>query len=234
MPRGTIKTLLREKGFGFIRSSDSPDEYFFHCNGVARGYQFDTMQIKDTVEFKLRPSRKKTGQQEAFDVTPVQSSGIPQSSPHVAKRLMNDNTKSNDGTILPYGFVPINLAHSVTDVPIWHDGWNGGELLSGEIFCELEALTPLLPGNMRYKAKDADPQQLHKWGFGSVDPEKQIAEPLRLPDGRVVIAGSALKGLIRHSLGALAAAPMERVAEHHYSYRPNLDFRIWLKITSRN
>lgn len=221
MPRGTIKTLLLEKGFGFIRSSDSPDEYFFHRNGVARGYQFDTMQIKDTVEFKLRPSRKKTGQQEAFDVTPVQSSSIPQSSPHVAKRLMNDNTKSNDGTILPYGFVPINLKYSVTDVPIWHDGWNGGDLLSGEILCELEALTPFLPGNMRYKAEDADSQKLYQWGFGKVDPKKQIAEPLRLPDNRVVIAGSAIKGMIRQSLGALTSAPMERVAEHHYTYRPN-------------
>lgn len=125
-------------------------------------------------------------------------------------------------TVLPYGFIPINLDHAIHADPVWHDGSSGGELLSGEILCELEALTPLLPGNMRYKVEEADPDQLRKWDFENVDPKKQIAEPLRLSDGHVVIAGSALKGMIRHSLGALISAPMERVTEHHYSYRPNL------------
>ncbi|MDG4584358.1 MAG: TIGR03986 family CRISPR-associated RAMP protein [Candidatus Competibacter sp.] len=131
---------------------------------------------------------------------------------------------AEEATVLPYGFIPINLDHAIHDAPVWHDGFGGGELLSGEILCELEALTPLLPGNVRYKAEDADSQKLHQWGFGKVDPKKQIAEPLRLPepDNRVVIAGSAIKGIIRHSLGALTSAPMERVTEHHYSYRPNL------------
>jgi hypothetical protein len=127
-------------------------------------------------------------------------------------------------TILPYGFVPIDLKHAVQDAPVCHDGSSGGELLSGEILCELEALTPLLPGNQRYKAEEARSQDLQSWGFGDVAPKKQIAEPLRLPDGRVVIAGSAIKGMIRHSIGALTSAPMERVAEHHFTYRPNLDF----------
>src|SRR5690606_29330302 len=33
-----------------------------------------------------------------------------------------------------------------------------------------------------------------------------------------------LKGLLRHELGALLCAPMERVAERSYSYRPNQKF----------
>lgn len=133
--------------------------------------------------------------------------------------------QSASPTRLPYGFVPINPDRAVQDTPVWHDGSGGGELLAGEILCELEVLTPLLPGNARYKKEDANSEELTAWGFGDVvAPKKQIAEPLRLPDpdGRVVIAGSALKGMIRHSLGALLSAPMERVSEHHFTYRPNL------------
>lgn len=140
---------------------------------------------------------------------------------------------SRQATILPYGFVSIDPAKAVTDTPVWHDGKEGGELLSGEVRCTLEALTPLLPGNARYqchkdgdekKPAQADLQRLAQWGFDQLNPGQQIAEPLRLADGRVVIAGSALKGMIRHSLGALLSAPMERVAERHHTYRPNLDF----------
>jgi hypothetical protein len=40
----------------------------------------------------------------------------------------------------------------------------------------------------------------------------------------VVIPGDSLKGLLRHELGALLGAPMERVAERSYSYRPNALF----------
>lgn len=136
--------------------------------------------------------------------------------------------------VLPYGFVPINLDHAVHDDPIWHDGSGGGEFLSGEIRCELEALTPLLPGNMRYLVRKDGKDDgaflindvlgciLKKLVGQEPKASKHIAEPLRLPDGHVVIAGSAIKGMIRHSLGALTAAPMERVTEHHYTYRPNL------------
>jgi CRISPR-associated protein (TIGR03986 family) len=139
-------------------------------------------------------------------------------------RVIKVERNQQKATILPYGFIPIDVTRAVTDTPIYHDGSNAGELLSGEILCELEALTPLLPGNARYAVSDADQQRLQQWGFSEVNEKKQIAEPLRLKDGRVVIAGSALKGMIRHSLGALTSAPMERVAERHFTYRPNLDF----------
>ncbi|MCU0708174.1 MAG: RAMP superfamily CRISPR-associated protein, partial [Pirellula sp.] len=157
------------------------------------------------------------------------------------------NTKSNDGDLsgpqtplLPYGFVPIDVESAITDKPVWHDGScpdlgvDNSELLSGELRCTLTALTPLLPGNARYPVRKdgkadseflANPDLLKQWGFENLKPGKQIAEPLRLPDGRVVIPGSALKGMIRHSLGALLSAPMERVGERHYTYRPNLDLK---------
>jgi hypothetical protein len=55
---------------------------------------------------------------------------------------------------------------------------------------------------------------------------KPVLSPLRAPwgDRPVLIPGDSLKGLIRHELGALLGAPMERVAERSYSYRPNLAF----------
>lgn len=56
----------------------------------------------------------------------------------------------------------------------------------------------------------------------SID-SKSVLCPLRVPWGKrpVVIPGDTLKGLLRHELGALLGAPMERVAERSYSYRPN-------------
>lgn len=133
-------------------------------------------------------------------------------------------------TIIPYGFVPIEPAHAVADKPVLHDGSGigesgGGELLSGEILCSFETLTPLLPGNGRYPVEEADQEQLRQWGFDLPDKNKQIAEPLRLNGGRVVISGSSLKGMLRASLSALLSAPMEQVKERHFTYRPNLNPR---------
>ncbi len=55
---------------------------------------------------------------------------------------------------------------------------------------------------------------------------KSVLCPLRAPWGKrpVIIPGDTLKGLLRHELGALLGAPMERVAERSYSYRPNAMF----------
>jgi CRISPR-associated protein (TIGR03986 family) len=60
-------------------------------------------------------------------------------------------------------------------------------------------------------------------GVGWVVAGKALLCPLRAPwgDRPVLIPGDSLKGLLRHELGALLGAPMERVAERSYSYRPN-------------
>lgn len=53
--------------------------------------------------------------------------------------------------------------------------------------------------------------------------EKSLLVPLRLgDDGPVLIPGESIKGMFRHAYGALLSAPMERVAEKTYSYRPNV------------
>ncbi|MGH6815723.1 MAG: hypothetical protein ACREC6_08465, partial [Hyphomicrobiaceae bacterium] len=52
--------------------------------------------------------------------------------------------------------------------------------------------------------------------------ERTVIEPLRDTHGRVLIPGQHIKGMVRQSIGALLGAPMERVWEQSYSYRPNL------------
>lgn len=63
-------------------------------------------------------------------------------------------------------------------------------------------------------------------GAGRTVTKKSLLCPLRTPWGMlpVVIPGDSLKGLLRHELGALLGAPMERVAERSHAYRPNLKF----------
>ncbi|MBM4368778.1 MAG: hypothetical protein FJ102_21370 [Deltaproteobacteria bacterium] len=115
-----------------------------------------------------------------------------------------------------------------------HDGTGGAERLSGEICLTLTVRTPLIVGNERYAAKDAegwrpasanDEQGTLGAGLGGrcIARGRQVLEPLRLPDehGSVVIPGPSLKGMLRSALGALTGAPMERVGERHYTYRPN-------------
>ncbi|GIV04237.1 MAG: hypothetical protein KatS3mg015_3067 [Fimbriimonadales bacterium] len=125
----------------------------------------------------------------------------------------------------PYGFVSLP-ANCKSAAPIWHDGTSSKGRLSGEIRFELETLTPLLVGWERGIVGDREaewpvPNSLD--GVGQLAANKSVLCPLRAPWGKrpVIIPGDSLKGLLRHELGALLGAPMERVAERSYSYRPN-------------
>jgi CRISPR-associated protein (TIGR03986 family) len=137
--------------------------------------------------------------------------------------------------IPPYHFVPVDLNNAVCEQPVFHDGKQSGRRLSGELRCTLTALTPLIVGNDQYSAEDANRTEpaAHDllylkdplWGINiPVKKNKKIIEPLRLENGLIVLPSSSLKGMLRQSLGALLAAPMERVGERTYSYRPNLGF----------
>lgn len=140
----------------------------------------------------------------------------------------------------PYGFVGLP-AELTTAAPVWHDGTTSAGRLSGEIRFEIEALTPLLVGWERglvgddrhvdwpIEARpDGQGQSMNLAGQWSrpVAAKKSVLCPLRAPWGArpVIIPGDSLKGLLRHELGALLGAPMERVAERSYSYRPNALF----------
>ncbi len=128
----------------------------------------------------------------------------------------------------PYGFVA--LPEKLTSAaPVWHDGTSSAARLSGEIRFELETLTALLVGWERGQVGDAEsdwPPPATLDGIGPLADKKSVLCPLRAPWGKrpVVIPGDSLKGLLRHELGALLGAPMERVAERSYSYRPNALF----------
>lgn len=166
-----------------------------------------------------------------------QRDGGQQRSQHGRQAGLASNAQPLPGK--PYGFValPKDLT---TSAPIWHDGTSSKGRLSGEVRFELETLTPLLVGWERQpvvakKGEESDwpiesePEgDLVTMNLGGrwsapIAPGKSVLCPLRAPWGKrpVVIPGDSLKGLLRHELGALLGAPMERVAERSYSYRPN-------------
>ena len=56
MPSGTIKRLVRDRGFGFIRD-DAGQEWFFHRSAVAQG-AFDKLAEGQRVDFDEESSAK--------------------------------------------------------------------------------------------------------------------------------------------------------------------------------
>src|SRR6267143_1710888 len=55
MPTGTIKKLVSDRGFGFIKAEDG-QEYFFHRSGTEG--DFDGLQGGEKVSFEIESSRK--------------------------------------------------------------------------------------------------------------------------------------------------------------------------------
>jgi len=53
MNKGTVKFFNVSKGFGFIKDSDSPKEYFVHSNGLV-----DRISENDEVTFDLEEGKK--------------------------------------------------------------------------------------------------------------------------------------------------------------------------------
>lgn len=56
MTKGTIKTLIRNRGFGFISAEDGR-EIFFHRSGFVKG-DFDALNEGDAVEFEVEKGDK--------------------------------------------------------------------------------------------------------------------------------------------------------------------------------
>jgi cold shock protein len=54
--QGTIKRVIRDRGFGFIRSSEG-QEVFFHRSGL-QNLNFDSLKEGDTVEFEMERGEK--------------------------------------------------------------------------------------------------------------------------------------------------------------------------------
>ncbi|TAM82591.1 MAG: cold shock domain-containing protein [Acidobacteria bacterium] len=54
--QGTIKRVVRDRGFGFIRSAEGR-EIFFHRSSL-QGLNFDTLKEGDAVEFDIEDGPK--------------------------------------------------------------------------------------------------------------------------------------------------------------------------------
>ena len=66
MPEGTIKKLVTERGFGFIKTGSDKDVFFHHTAVV--GKRFDDLAENDSVTFREEVGDKGP---RAVDVTPV-------------------------------------------------------------------------------------------------------------------------------------------------------------------
>lgn len=134
-----------------------------------------------------------------------------------------------------FDFVPVEPDASVMSEPGWHDG-SQPDRLSGEIRCTLKALTPLLVGCHQFEMENAVPelQNAFKALVGkraqvppnAVSPDnRKVLEPLMAAgeSGPVLLPGSSLKGMLRHSLGSLLASPIERANERRFTQRPNMN-----------
>jgi CspA family cold shock protein len=53
MKQGTVKFFNREKGFGFIKPSDSGEDVFVHQSGL-----IDTIKENDRVQFEVERGKK--------------------------------------------------------------------------------------------------------------------------------------------------------------------------------
>ena len=55
---GTIKKIVKERGFGFMTPEDGEEEVFFHRSRLAPKVYFDELREGDEVEFQVRPGEK--------------------------------------------------------------------------------------------------------------------------------------------------------------------------------
>jgi CspA family cold shock protein len=56
--RGTIKKIVRDKGFGFIAPDDGGDDVFFHRSRLAPKLRFEDLREGDEVQFQVRAGDK--------------------------------------------------------------------------------------------------------------------------------------------------------------------------------
>jgi CspA family cold shock protein len=68
MASGTIKTLIPDKGFGFITTDGSKNsDLFFHNSAVIDG-NFDSLQVGQTVTFDEEPDPRDRSRRRATNV----------------------------------------------------------------------------------------------------------------------------------------------------------------------
>ncbi len=110
----------------------------------------------------------------------------------------------------PYGFVRLGPA-AQREAAIRHDRFNG---LSGRLYCQLTALTHLFIPKTQETARG----------------QHQKLDLLRTADGRPLLPGSSLKGVIRSVAEAISGScltlPLGKGGEIEYRGRPPVSYRI--------
>ncbi len=56
--KGTIKKIVRDKGFGFVVPENGQKDLFFHVNDMQPGVDFDSLQEGQMLEFDIADSQK--------------------------------------------------------------------------------------------------------------------------------------------------------------------------------
>lgn len=240
--RGAIKNINAQRGFGFIQVKGE-DDHFFHISKV-RNVAFSALTPGTSVEFESQAGKKGL---EAINVRRIEQS---QWSPEVVvskpSRAGQDQrpsathqhqpTAGRDGRSqvrpatpvppvkAPYSFVPIDIDGAVTgEVRFHHGAYPSDDSLDGCLRVEWGTKTPTIVGHDQVPVSLLRNEFPRDWIPAET---KKALLPLRatwLAGKPVIWAGSSLKGMLRSAISSLLAAPMERVNERHYTYRPNLD-----------
>ncbi|OGH64375.1 MAG: cold-shock protein [Candidatus Magasanikbacteria bacterium RIFCSPHIGHO2_01_FULL_41_23] len=56
--KGTIKTIVAEKNFGFITPENGGKDIFFHASSLVVGLEFSQLKAGDMVSFDVEESEK--------------------------------------------------------------------------------------------------------------------------------------------------------------------------------
>lgn len=67
MASGKIKTLMKDRGFGFIQVEGSSEDLFFHSSSLPAG-GYDNLETGQTVEFDVEPDPRNPRRSRAANV----------------------------------------------------------------------------------------------------------------------------------------------------------------------
>jgi len=67
MATGKIKTLVKDRGFGFIAQDGTNEDVFFHSTSLPGG-AFDALETNQTLEFDVEPDPRDPRRKRAINV----------------------------------------------------------------------------------------------------------------------------------------------------------------------
>ena len=196
MAKGTIKRIIRDRGFGFIKPSGSGEDIFFHRSTV-QGVKFEALREGDEVTYESEMGRKGA---RATGVRAVGKASAPDEEPY---RFLNPY---NFVSYLPSPLIDMKEA-SPEQKLLWrcppppHDRYVG---LKGRITCEVKAVTPLFVSDSHAVKKD---QHKHKsYRFFEYE-------------GRAALPATTLRGAMRSVFEAVTNSCFSVFDSRRLSYR---------------